>query len=87
MDALLDLLCQFSPGIGASVLAALAMIALVTWRGGTVDKIKIPGVFDVALNKPIVFTGSRFFLVVSILAILGAIALGIVQAKRWLRTL
>jgi hypothetical protein len=77
---LLDLICQFSPTIAASVCLTLAVISLVLWRGGTIKSIRIPGLFDVDLKDPIVFSGSRFLPCISGVALAGGLGLFAVQA-------
>jgi hypothetical protein len=76
---ILDLICKISPLIGASVLLAMGLVTVVVWRGGTIDSVKIPGLFDVKLSEPIVFTGNRFMLYVAVPAFIGALGLGTLQ--------
>lgn len=74
-DLFLDLVCRFSPLVGASALLALAFISIALWRGGTIEALKIPGLFDVKLGRPINFSGKRYLSYVSILAFVAALFL------------
>src|SRR5437868_8627684 len=78
---MLDLICQISPSIGASALAALALISIVLWRGGTVDKISIPALFEVKLEKAIHFTGKKLMLYLAGVACVAAVTLAALQAS------
>ncbi len=80
MDFILDWICRLSPAIGASALVVIALITLVAWRGGTIDKIKIPGLFDVTLQQPIVFSGRRY------MPVIAAIALVLAGVFAWLQS-
>jgi len=77
---MLGLICQMSPSIGASALAALALISIVLWRGGTIEKISIPTLFEVKLEKPVHFTGNRLMLYLAVVAFVAAIGLMGLQA-------
>lgn len=79
METVLDWFCKSSPAMGASALGAISLIALVLWRGGTVDTIKIPGIFDVKLSKPLVFGGSKIMAALACVALAGALGLGGLQ--------
>lgn len=78
-QAVLEWVCEFSPAIGASALLAMALIAIVLWRGGKVTKIKVPGLFEVELQKPVVFAGSRYLLYASLVGMASAAGLMAVQ--------
>lgn len=58
----------------------IALVTLVAWRGGKIDKIKIPGLSDVQLNEPIVFTGRRYMPVIAVLAAVSAGVLAYLQS-------
>ena len=71
-----DMICRFSPAIGALVLLVLALFALLIWRGGTIEIIKIPRLFERTLPRPIVLPGSQAMLYVAAVAIVAALGLG-----------
>ena len=74
-----DLICRFSPAIGALVLLVLALLALLVWRGGAIETIRIPPLFQRTLARPIVLLGSRAMLYVAAVAIVAALGLGVLQ--------
>jgi hypothetical protein len=74
-----DLICRFSPAIGAFVLLVLALFALVVWRGGAIESIRIPRLFERKLPRPIVLPGSRAMLGVAAVAVIAASGLGALQ--------
>jgi hypothetical protein len=74
-----DWICRFSPAIGALVLLVLALLALVVWRGGAVETVKIPRLFEKKLPRPIVLPGSRAMLYVAAVAIVAALGLSALQ--------
>jgi hypothetical protein len=76
----LDWVCRFTPAIGASVLFVMALIALLVWIGGAIERIKVPPLFDIRLAHPIVFNGSWLMFGLALLALAGAGGLGYVQA-------
>ncbi|UWU73109.1 hypothetical protein N2603_23695 [Bradyrhizobium huanghuaihaiense] len=78
-DSVLNWVCVISPAIGASALGFIALVTLVAWRGGTISKIKIPGLFDVDLSKPIVFAGRPYMPVIAVLAAIAASGLAYAQ--------
>lgn len=53
-------LCRFSLGVISGLLVFLALTFIVVWNGGKIEKIKIPGLFDVTLDPPITFPGNRY---------------------------
>jgi hypothetical protein len=75
-----DLICRFSPAIGALALLVLALFAIVVSRGGAIETIKIPRLFERRLPRPIVLPGSRAMLYVAAAAIIAALGLGALQA-------
>jgi hypothetical protein len=77
---MLDLICQISPSIGASALAALALVSIVIWRGGTIEKISIPALFEVKLERAVHFRGDNRILYLAGAAFAAAVLLGGLQA-------
>jgi hypothetical protein len=74
-----DLICRFSPAIGALALLALALFALVLSRGGAIEAIRIPYLLSRALPRPIVLPGSRAMLYVAAVAVIAGAGLGALQ--------
>jgi hypothetical protein len=76
---ILDWACRISPAIGASIFVAIGLIAIILWRGGTIETVKIPGIFDVKLKEPIVFSGRPLLLYLSVAAFVAAVGLASLQ--------
>jgi hypothetical protein len=76
---ILDLICRFSPTLGALALLLLALLAIVVSRGGTIETIKIPRLFERALPRPIVLPGSRTLRYVAAVAMVAALGLATLQ--------
>jgi hypothetical protein len=74
-----ELICRFSPAIGALVLLLLALFALLVWRGGAIESIGIPRLFNRTLKRPIVLPGSWAMLYAAMVAIVAAAGLGALQ--------
>jgi hypothetical protein len=74
-----DMICHFSPAIGALVLLVLALFALVVWRGGAIETLRIPRLFERTLPRPIALPGSQAMLYVAVVAIVAALGLGALQ--------
>jgi hypothetical protein len=49
---MLEPLCRLAPTIGASAFVLIGLVALAFRRGGTIERISIPGIFDVKLRQP-----------------------------------
>jgi hypothetical protein len=76
---MIDLVCRFSPAIGAGVLLVLTLFALVVWRGGAIEAVRIPRLFERKLPRPIVLPGSRSMFYVAVVAVVAAIGLTALQ--------
>lgn len=55
-----EFLCHFSLGLISGLLVFLALAFIVVWNGGKIEKIKIPGLFDVTLDPSIALPGNRY---------------------------
>jgi Na+-transporting methylmalonyl-CoA/oxaloacetate decarboxylase gamma subunit len=74
-----DVVCRFSPAIGALVLLVLALLALVLWGGGAIETVRIPRLFARKLTRPVVLPGSRAMPYVAAVAIAAALGLSALQ--------
>jgi hypothetical protein len=76
---IVDLFCKVSPAIGVGVCIAIALLSVAAWRGGHIEKVSIPGLFEIKFKEPIVFEGNKLFLGVSLFSLIVAIAIGSLQ--------
>ena len=64
-----EFLCTFSGWVSIAAISAVLLTSVVLWRGGSIEKIKLPHLFEVKLHNPIAFQGSRFWLLPGCLAL------------------
>jgi len=74
-----DLICRFSPAIGALALLLLAVLALLLWQGGAIETIRIPRLFEKKLPRPVVLPGSQAMLYLAAVAAGAALGLSALQ--------
>ena len=58
----MSFLCEISGWGSLSALSVALLVSIILWRGGSIDKIKIPYLFEVTLQRPVIFEGSVLWL-------------------------